>query len=474
MKRVAATVMVFLAVGASAARAGLEGDIQKVLDDKYMRGKDYGVEVLRLGSSPGEARVIYAKNAGVPRMPASNLKLITTSAALSRLGPDFKFRTKFMLRGNDVILVGDGDPTLGDSDLLAGTGWGTTTVFEHWAAELKKRGVNSVGNVVVDDSVFDQVFLHPHWSQNQYMQPHSAEVAGVSLNANLINVTVKGTGGKTAAYALDPASRVIDVKDTCDVGNQNRVILTREKDDMTLLLRGEIRSGASGTYRCTVHDPALFAAGALADVLEAKGIHVTGKVLRDRAGAEREGGVVVGINETPLPVVVTHANKESQNLYAESLCKRLGHAATGQPGSWANGTAVVGEYLRKVGVGADEFKLDDGCGLSRGNAISPHAMCQVLASNYYGETKAVFMNSLAVGGVDGTLEHRFTERDLKGKVFAKTGFIEGVSSLSGYLQGRDGNFYAFSILINGIPPKSNSIYKEYQERIVRAVNDNLR
>lgn len=474
MKRVAATVMVFLAVGAaSVARAGLEGDIQKVLDEKYMRGKDYGIEVLRLGSSSGDAKVLYSKNADVPRMPASNLKLITTAAALNRLGVDFKFRTKCMLRGNDVILVGDGDPTLGDSDLLEGTGWGTTTVFEHWAAELKKRGVSSVGNVVVDDSVFDQVFLHPHWSQNQYMQPHSAEISGVSLNANLVTVTVKGKG-KPAEYSLDPASRAMDVKDTCDVGNQNRVVITREKDDATLLIRGEIKSGSSGTYQCTVHDPALFAAGALADVLADKGINVTGKVLRDRAGAEREGGVVIGINETPLPVVVSHANKVSQNLYAESLCKRLGYAATGQPGSWANGTAAVGDYLRKVGVPANEFKLDDGCGLSRGDAISPHAICQVLASNYYGATKDVYMKSLSVGGVDGTLEHRFTERDLKGKVFAKTGFIEGVSALSGYLQAKDGNYYAFSILINGIPPKSNSIYKEYEERIVRAVNNNVK
>jgi D-alanyl-D-alanine carboxypeptidase/D-alanyl-D-alanine-endopeptidase (penicillin-binding protein 4) len=94
----------------------------------------------------------------------------------------------------------------------------------------------------------------------------------------------------------------------------------------------------------------------------------------------------------------------------------------------------------------------------------------VLEANF-GGGKSDYLKSLAVGGVDGTLEHRFTQKDLKGKVFAKTGFIEGVSALSGYLDGRDGNWYVFSILINGIPAKSNSIYKDLQEKIVRAVNN---
>lgn len=475
MKRVVASLALFLAVGLSGglAHAGLDGDIQKVLDEKLMKGRDCGVEILRLGSSPGDAKVLYAKAATTPLMPASNLKLITTAAALNTLGGDFKFRTKLMVRGNDVILVGDGDPSLGDPDILEGTGWGTTTVFKNWAAELKKRGVTSVNNVIVDDSVFDTVFHHPNWSKNQYTQPHSAEVAGVAINANLVTVTVRGKGNP-AAYSVDPASRGYDVKDTCSVGNSNKVWITRDIDDPTLLIRGEIKSGATGIYQCTVHDPSLFAAGALADTLVGEGIPVSGKVFRDRAGAEKAGGTVVAIHETPLRLVTSHANKVSQNLYAESLCKRLGHQATGQPGSWANGTAAVGDYLRKVGVAANQFKLDDGCGLSRGNAISPHAVCQVLASNFYGPSRDTYVRGLAVGGEDGTLEHRFTERDLRGKVFAKTGFIEGVSALSGYLQARDGNFYAFSILINGIPPKSNSLYKEFQERIVRAVNNNVR
>jgi D-alanyl-D-alanine carboxypeptidase/D-alanyl-D-alanine-endopeptidase (penicillin-binding protein 4) len=180
---------------------------------------------------------------------------------------------------------------------------------------------------------------------------------------------------------------------------------------------------------------------------------------------------VVGVYETPLGTVVSHANKVSQNLYAEALCKRMGRAATGRPGSWENGTAAIGAYLTKIGVGADEFKLSDGCGLSRGNSVSPAAVTRVLTANFYSANRELFIKSLAVGGVDGTLKSRFTERDIKGKVFAKTGFIEGVTGLSGYLMGKDGGWYAFSILINGIPPKSNSIYKEYQEQIVRAVNN---
>ncbi|HZZ44507.1 MAG TPA: D-alanyl-D-alanine carboxypeptidase/D-alanyl-D-alanine-endopeptidase [Tepidisphaeraceae bacterium] len=460
MKRV--LVWSALLVLASVAHAGLEGDIQKVLDDKSMHGKDVGIEIVRLT----DGKVIYAKDATTPRRPASNLKLVTTAAALNTLGADFKFRTKLILRGSDLILVGDGDPSLGDAEMLEGTGWGTTTVFQHWAAELKKRGITNVNNVIVDDSVFDDVFLHPKWSASQYMQPHSAEVCGIALNANLINVNVK-PGKGAAVVTLDPASRSVEVQNSCVTGRANRVVVTREKDDSTLVVKGEVKS--AGMYQVTVHDPAIFAGGALADVLAGQGVEVSGKVIRQR-GAGSSGGTVVGVNETGLVAVVSHANKVSQNLYAESICKRLGHAATGEPGSWANGTAAVGAYLKKIGVGDGEFKLNDGCGLSRENGVSPNAVCKVLEANF-GGGKSDYLKSLAVGGVDGTLEHRFTQKDLKGKVFAKTGFIEGVSALSGYLDGRDGNWYVFSILINGIPAKSNSIYKDLQEKIVRAVNN---
>jgi D-alanyl-D-alanine carboxypeptidase/D-alanyl-D-alanine-endopeptidase (penicillin-binding protein 4) len=216
-------------------------------------------------------------------------------------------------------------------------------------------------------------------------------------------------------------------------------------------------------------------------------VKVSGTVRRDRtvrrqrmkdgdAGAGR--WKVLAVHETPLTVVLNRANKDSVNMYAESLCKRLGYESVkasgtqgeaAPTGSWENGTAAVGEFLKRVGVPEAEFRLDDGSGLSRQNAVSPRGLVRVLAYQYYHKSRDVFVASLAVAGVDGTLHDRFADTDLQERVLGKSGYIDGVSTLSGYLRARDGQWYAFSILFNGFKG-SNRDMKLLQERIVKAVD----
>jgi D-alanyl-D-alanine carboxypeptidase/D-alanyl-D-alanine-endopeptidase (penicillin-binding protein 4) len=157
------------------------------------------------------------------------------------------------------------------------------------------------------------------------------------------------------------------------------------------------------------------------------------------------------------------------NLYAECVCKRLGFAATGE-GSWASGTSAVGTFLRGLGVGAEEFNLDDGCGLSKQDSVSPTAMVAVLAHDYFSNYSKAYLSTLSVAGSDGTLQDRFKDSDLRGRVIGKSGFVNGVSCLSGFLTGRDGRAYVFSILINGIPDLSNSLVKVLEEKVVHAVD----
>jgi D-alanyl-D-alanine carboxypeptidase/D-alanyl-D-alanine-endopeptidase (penicillin-binding protein 4) len=219
----------------------------------------------------------------------------------------------------------------------------------------------------------------------------------------------------------------------------------------------------------------------LAETLAAKGITVNGQVVRqrgDRAAyyaseeAERAAWTFVAAHETPLHTVLARTNKDSMNLYAESLIKRLGHAASGEPGSWANGAAVVADYLTSLGIPAEQFKLDDGSGLSKENRLSAAALVRILASNFHGRNREQWVSSLAIADVDGTFSNRFSGTDLRARVFGKSGYVSGVSTFSGYLRARDGQWYAFSILMNNIPAGSNSTMKELQERIVKAVDDN--
>jgi D-alanyl-D-alanine carboxypeptidase/D-alanyl-D-alanine-endopeptidase (penicillin-binding protein 4) len=225
----------------------------------------------------------------------------------------------------------------------------------------------------------------------------------------------------------------------------------------------------------------MYAATVFSEVLAKKGVKITGAVKRDRTIrhsvlAQPAAYRVVAIHETPLFPILARCNKDSVNVYAESLCKRLGFEVTRLPGSWENGTAAVGTFLKKTGIAEGEFKLDDGSGLSRVNAISPHALTRVLAYDFYSKDRDLFFNTLAVAGVDGTLDDRFAERDvrdLRRRVFGKSGFIEGVSTLCGYLKAKNDQWYVFSIMMNGIPPKSNSEYKTIQEKIIKAVDSSI-
>lgn len=467
-----------------AAHADLAGEISAVLHDKALSHAEEGIEIVRLGESAAASQIIYRHNSDVTLTPASNLKVFTTSAALDRLGPDFKFRTQLIFHDGDLILIGDGDPAFGDAELLSRSGWDVTTVFKNWAELLKKMNVPAVRNVIVDDSIFEPLSYHPHWpaDHDQWLRRYEAEVTGFNLNANCVDFFMRPTSsGEMARYIMNPDTRYVSVQNLCVSGNENAVWLSRTRDSNDITLHGQARSNTNVPVSVTIHDAPLFAATVFAETVSAEGIKRTGDVHRDRGiraqlkqaqAAGDKSWVVLAINETPIAQVMARANKDSMNLYAECLCKRLGAEVSGQSGSWDNGPAAVGAFLKKIGVPDAEFKLDDGCGLSKQNVISASAMVKVLSYDYFSPNSHVFMNTLAVGGVDGTLDDRFRGTDLRGRVFGKSGFVNGVSSLSGYLHARDGQWYVFSILINGIPEKSNSGIKFLQEKIVRAV-DNL-
>ncbi|HWE97040.1 MAG TPA: D-alanyl-D-alanine carboxypeptidase/D-alanyl-D-alanine-endopeptidase [Tepidisphaeraceae bacterium] len=474
-----------LAVGGTppVVRADLASDVQVVLQDKLLRKASVGVEVFRLGKTQADVKEIYNLRADVPLTPASNLKLATSSAALDTLGPEFRFRTVLLLHDGDLVLIGDGDPTFGDAEYLKKAGWKVTTVFQNWAEQLKKLNIASVRNVIVDDSIFDENFAHSRWPARQYTSRFEAEVAGMNLNANCVDFTVQPTApGQAVAYAMDPPTAYVTVKNGCVTGNSNGIRLDRKPEANDVALGGETPSRGLASVSITVHDAPMYAATVLGETVAEKGIKVTGQVKRDRtqrqlrekAGPAAAGWTIIGIHETPILPVLARCNKDSMNLYAESLCKRLGYESTHASGSWESGTAAVGAFLKKAGIPEPEFKLDDGSGLSRADAISPHGLARVLTYDYYGKNHDLFFSTLSVAGVDGTLDDRFRNadvRDLRRRVVGKSGFIEGVSTISGYLKARDEQWYAFSIMMNGIPHLSNSEIKQLQEKIIKAVDN---
>jgi D-alanyl-D-alanine carboxypeptidase/D-alanyl-D-alanine-endopeptidase (penicillin-binding protein 4) len=481
---------IFLIVGVLMAgvtpvlRADLSADIQAVLKDKTLQRAEVGIEIIRLGDSAKTDKVLFRHNSEIPLIPASNLKLVTTSAALANLGPDFKFRTLLLKHNNDLVLIGDGDPTMGDAELLKKSGWDVSTLFKNWAEQLKSNGLVKFNRLVVDDSIFDEQFLHPHWPMEQAHKRYVAEVGGLNLNANCVDFYLRATAaGETVRYIESPSTRYISVANTCVTGGDNAVWLSRQGGSNNIILRGHTPSSSDVPVSVTVHDPSLFAATVLQETLDAGGVKIVGATpVRDRTlraallktGLDKDPSwSVLAVHETPLATVLARANKDSMNLYAEALCKRIGAASGSESGSWKNGTAASAAFLQKIGVESSEFHFDDGCGLSKENTISANALCQVLLHNHHDPAvKDPFFVSLSIAGRDGTLEHRFAGTDLRGRVFGKSGFVNSVRTLTGYLKAKDEQWYAFSILINQIADTATG--KNLQEMIVHAVDAHSR
>ncbi|HWP39348.1 MAG TPA: D-alanyl-D-alanine carboxypeptidase/D-alanyl-D-alanine-endopeptidase, partial [Tepidisphaeraceae bacterium] len=480
-----------LGAAAQSACAELDEQIRAVLADKLLARGELGIQIIRLGNSPGESRTIYQYRASVPRIPASNLKLVTTAAALEKLGSDFAFRTVLAMRQEpgaaDLALVGDGDPSLGDAEMLRKLGWDVDTVFKTWAAMLQQRGVQRIRHLYVDDSIFDATFAHPNWPAEQEHKRYVAQVGGINLNVNCVDFYLRiGGYGQIVDYRTNPPdTRYISLRNACVQGTKNAVWLSRQRGSNDVVLRGETNANNLEPISVTIHDPPMYAGTVLAETLVRAGIGLAGSVQRDRtirqamlnpgpgssAGPATQSAdrwIPLAVHATPLATVLARANKDSINLYAEALCKRLGAAASGMTGSWDNGTAAMGAFLESLGVNRNEFTIDDGCGLSKKNLISPNAIARVLEHEFHTRDREVFVNSLAVAGTDGTFEERFKDSDLRGRVFGKSGYVRGVASLSGYLKARDDNWYAFSILMNEVYDYASA--KVLQERIVKAID----
>jgi PBP4 family serine-type D-alanyl-D-alanine carboxypeptidase len=486
-KWIRSLLVTVLLTGACRVRAELAEEIKNVPADSLLSHAGVSIDVVRLGDEPRHCTAVYQYHSELPLAPASNLKLATTSAALDTFGPDFHYRTRLLMHGRDLVLVGDGDPALGDGESLHKAGWEITTLFHNWAEALVPKGITHIDNVLVDDSIFDTEFFHPHWDVRQRDQSFSAEVGGLNFNANCVNFFFQVHGdGEATTYRADPPTSYLQVENTVLSGASNAIAIRRAADLNAITFTGTCPQSSGVPISVPVDDPPLYAATVLANVFKQSGIQVSGKVARDRSiramldhpeaatspTQPSEKWTLLAVYETPLSQVLARANKDSVNLYAEALCKRLGFAASRQSGSWENGTAAIGAFLQKVGVPADEFHLDDGCGLSHQNGISTNALVHVLIFNYCGKNREPFMASLSISGTDGTLERRFPGpfADLRGRVIGKSGFIEGVSSISGYLHAKDDHWYAFSIIMNGIPHQSNSAIKPLQEAIIRAVD----
>lgn len=459
-------VSVVLACGTTLAQAqSLDTRINALLGSNQLKNATVGINIVKISSKGVEQ--IYGHNATTPLTPASCTKLLTTAAAFSKYGVNANLPTKLFLIGDNLLILGTGDPCFADTKLLDANGQ-VTDVYDQWAAKLKAAGITSFNDLIVDDFVFDQNFIHPDWKANQLLSWYEAPVGGLNFNANCLDWVAKRSGSQISLELIPPTSYVTAVN-KAKVGSSNKIWMFRPAGSNNFELRGTLAASLNSPESVTIVDPGLWSGTILKDRLLAAGIQCKGQVRRRTQTDSVDKPQLVGLSETPILKIIARANRNSLNMAAEALCKRLGHDATKQPGSWENGTAAVEAFAVGQGVAANQIEVHDGSGLSSENRVSALAFTTVLGSVANSKDGKQFIETLAVPGEDGTLERRFKEKamtNVAAGIHAKTGHIDKVSCLTGYLE-VDGQLYAFSILCHKYVGNVNP----WQEQVCKALYD---
>ena len=482
-------------------RASLDRATRQAVSDPALRGATAGVVLIDL-----ESHGLLTEHRGeAPMSPASNMKVLTTAAALEVLGPGFTFATTLSLlppppsthRADhahsppSLLLTGTGDPAFGDATLLAQRGLDPDLMLDQWVAAVEATGQRVFGKLYVDDAIFDRVFTHPEWPADQFHRHWSAPVAGLSFNGNCLTVHARpgATAAARANLSVYPLFSGIEVVNKTRSGPGQTFWGTRARESNRFTFLGEVKHKGA-PVRVPVHDPPVLLAAYLREKLAGRGIQV-GDIERVRPDAAWPPPVEAGRLDrvpaeaqplhrvrTSLLSVLDRTNQASTNHYAEALLKHLGWRATGAAGSFQSGGSAVLAFLQEILGDTSEVSavtVVDGSGLSRGNRVSAEVLARTLAHATADPERAdAFLGTLSTGGVNGTLRRRFKDLPDQVVVRGKSGYIRSVSTLSGVLElaaaepAAPPRRYAFAILFNGTSGKvSNRTLKQVQDRLVR-------
>lgn len=436
---------------------------------------------------------IVSVRGGEPLVPASNMKLLTTAAAMTVLGPDFAFSTRMLLNGDRLTIVGDGDPALGDPELLAAstfsdasgkvhTGMDIERLLDTWVVSLRAAGVQSLREIVVDDRIFVREGAHPSWPKDQLNESYCAPPFGLNFHANSIALSVAPRAGAAPEITkITPQAPWVSItnKGTSRSGknDKNTVWFARTPETGDLTLYGNVRTKLASPILVPVGDPSLFLAQCLAHRLRAAGVAVATARIAAAADATPSGKPIGPVLRTPITTVLEHCNSESDNLYAECLFKRVAFAKTGAAGSWPVGARVMqGELRARMGRASEAFVVSDGSGLSRDNRVTADGLASWLASVAQDDRIGHrFIETLPVAGRSGTVRKRMKEiNPAVALVHCKSGYIDKVCCLSGYVTASDGTRYAFSVLANGLSEAGAvSKAKKLQDRVCALLAEEL-
>ena len=435
---------------------------QRLFSPAIRRGR-VGVKIVSLSSGS----LVYEQDSEKYFMPASNMKNFTVAAALERLTPDFRIVTSVYAsalpdeQGNikgDLRVFGRGDislsGTFNDGDPYKGV--------DSLAEKIVAAGVKRIeGSIVGDESYFKGNAIPATWEWDDLQWYYGAEISALQINDGAVALSVNpGPAGYACSVTINPPNTLIQIVNLCTTsGSRRNIQVTKRLDRNIIEITGTMPVGDAGFRgNVTFSRPADLFVALLKQRRETKGVIVVGgtRLQPAKVASEPDQVEIARLESPPLSQIAARTMKPSQNMYTETLLWTLGEQLGRKNGQTADsaqlGISVVREFLKQIGVPDDSIVPWDGSGLSRHNLVTPAAVTAVY--EYMGRQSKysqAWRDSLTIGSVDGTLTNRFRGTAASANVRGKTGTIDQVSALSGYVTTAAGEQLVFCIIVNGVP-----------------------
>ena len=466
----------------------LRSKINGQLANPLLRRGRVGIKVVSLNSG----KTIYERNAESYYMPASNMKSFTVAAAIDKLSPTFRFVTSVYANSRpdsngtiqgDLIIYGRGDPSISmgfnDGDYYKG--------IDALADKIIQSGVKRIdGNIIGDETYFKTKPTPYGWEWDDLQWYYGAEVSSLTINDNAVELKISPSSvGSSAIVNVFPNNRqfrIINRTITVSAGEKREIRVKKRLGQNILEVSGKIPENYKG-YKgfIAVSRPARLFVEILKQRLQLKGVTVRGRTraisLEERSGIKlpiENLTEITNLKSPPLSVIAAKTMKPSQNLYTELILRALGEEAGDkidlEKTSLNKGVEVVQSFLQRAGIASDSVRQHDGSGLSRHNLITPNSSVKLYTFMNQNRYAVAWRNSLTVGGIDGTLERRFVGTSSLANVRGKTGTLNQVSALTGYVRSKSGEQFVFSILINNVPGSSR-LRNAIIDKIVVSLSD---
>lgn len=433
--------------------------INRTIDQSPFANARWGVIAVSLK----DGRVVCSRDGRKLFNPASIQKTLTAIVALDKLGADYRWNTSVyadkqiradgVLDGN-LILYGQGAPDFDNAAL------------ENLVGQLQAKGLKQVrGNIVGDSSYFRGETIGDGWTWNELQWYYGAEASALSFNENQAFVNVENGEGRASN---DYLRVTVGGDSAANSANTEASGIKRGLEDNDYYIWGNTKSFGA---RVSVHDPAKLAAKTLKEMLEKKGITVSGEVQsRDWKSSDKldvtKATELAVVQSQTLGEIIKRMNKHSVNLYAELLLRTIGKKFSetvsediqrpqSVRGDDTAGTAIITRWLNEHHVATDELVISDGSGLSRLDFVTPESFARAFIAAAQSPYAQVFTDSLPIAATDGTLGGRLAK--VKGKVLAKTGTVTYVNALAGYADNVNGEVLAFAIISNNGTRKNGTV-----------------